>query len=183
MLKSLKSKIIAGIVGICLAAAASAQMIYGNSFPYWDVRGPLTTQTLVTSGNTTIGGTLSVTGASTLVTPAIGAATGTSLVLTGTLRVAAPRTITGATDSPGATDTYLIANRAGTVTLTLPTVSANGGRRMCVKTIQAQTVVSAASDVVPIDTATAGTAILAGTAGKWACFVSNATAWVIMEAN
>lgn len=54
--------IIAGAALGLLALSAGAQYIYGNSFPNWDVRGPLTTQTLTTSGNATIGGTLTVTG-------------------------------------------------------------------------------------------------------------------------
>ena len=97
---------------------------------------------------------------------------------------AAPRTITAATDSPTNQDTYLIANRAGTVTLTLPSAAGdNVGKRFVVKTIQAQTVGSANSDVVPAATGTAGTAILAGTAGKFAELVSDGTNWVIFANN
>jgi hypothetical protein len=52
-----------------------------------------------------------------------------------------------------------------------------------IKTIAAFTVVSASSNVVPINTASAGTAILAATAGKWATLVSNGTNWVVMQSN
>lgn len=98
--------------------------------------------------------------------------------------VNAPRTITAAADSPTNQDTYLIANRAGTVTLTLPSPAGdNVGKRFVVKTIQAQTVVSAASDVCPAGSATPGTAILAGTAGKCAELVSDGTNWVIFDNN
>ena len=48
------------------------------------------------------------------------------------------------------------------------------------KTIAAQTVVSAATNVKPINSNTAGTGILAGTAGAWALLVSDGTNWVIM---
>lgn len=95
----------------------------------------------------------------------------------------APVSITAATYTVAATDIYLIANRAGTVTLTLPSASSNSGRNITVKTVQAQTVISASSNVVPIGSTTAGTAILAATAGKFATLVSDGTNWVIMQAN
>jgi hypothetical protein len=95
----------------------------------------------------------------------------------------APVTITAATYSVAATDIYLIANRAGTVTLTLPAASSSTGRIITVKNVQAQTVVSNASNVVPIGSTTAGTAILANTAGKFATLVSDGTNWIIMQAN
>lgn len=56
-------------------------------------------------------------------------------------------------------------------------------REVMIKTIAAQTVVSNASNVVPIDGSAAATAILAATAGKWATLVSDGTNWVIMAAN
>lgn len=93
----------------------------------------------------------------------------------------APVTITGATYTVAATDSWLIANRAGTVTLTLPTASSFTGRILTVKTITANTVVSASSNVVPLAGGAAGTAILAATAGKWAKLVSDGTNWIIME--
>lgn len=96
---------------------------------------------------------------------------------------ATPATETGASRTLSATDNEVIANRAGTVTLTLPLASLYPGRVINVKTIQAQTVVSAASDVVPLIGGSAGTAILAGTAGKWARLVSDATNWIIMAGN
>lgn len=229
-------KILTGLIlGITLAVSFSAtsQLMYGNSFPFWDVRGPLTTQTLAVSGNSVLTGNLTVTGthtqtgvqtftaapvvsaltaslpvcttsgkalssctqtgtgtvlvaatSPTLVTPVIGVATGTSLVVSGYYGTAAPRIITS-DGAVAATDSYVIANKAGTLTLTLPdpTTAANTGRRLCVKTSQAQTVVSATSNVVPLITGSAAAAILAATAGKWACMVSDATNWVIMEAN
>ena len=95
----------------------------------------------------------------------------------------APNTQTGATYTVVDGDNWIIANRAGTVTLTLPTASSYTGRQITVKTIQAQTVVSAASDVIPQAGGAAGTAILAGVAGNWATLVSNGTAWEIMASN
>lgn len=88
-----------------------------------------------------------------------------------------------ATYTVAAIDQAIIANRAGTITLTLPSASAYKGRWLTVRTIQAQTVVSNASNVVPLAGGGAGTAILSATAGKWARLLSDGTNWQIMEAN
>ena len=79
-----------------------------------------------------------------------------------------------------ATESHIVCNGAGSITVTLPTAASNVGRVIFIKTIAAQTVVSASSNVQPIGTATAGTAILAGTAGAWAMLVCNGTNWIIM---
>jgi len=95
-----------------------------------------------------------------------------STVLTKT----ADYTITG-------TDTWIINNKTGsTFTLTFPAASAWPGRYITVKNMQAQTVVSATSNIVPIDSTTAGTAILLNKIGNWATLVSDGTNWVIMQA-
>lgn len=94
-----------------------------------------------------------------------------------------PNTQTGATYTVLAEDTDIIANRAGTVTLTLETASGVPGKPLTVRTIQAQTVVSASANVVPLVGGAAGTAILAATAGKWATLVSDGANWQIMEGN
>ena len=82
-----------------------------------------------------------------------------------------------------ATDSSLIFNGAASITLTLQAASDYPGRILYVKTIAAYTVVSASSNVAPLDSATAGTAILAAIAGKWAMLQSDSTNWVIMAAN
>lgn len=94
-----------------------------------------------------------------------------------------PVTETGATRTVAITDSEIIANRAGTITLTLPDATKFNGRKIRVRTIQAQTVVSASSNVVPLVGGAAGTAILAATAGKWADLKSEGTAWQIMAGN
>ena len=95
-----------------------------------------------------------------------------STVLTKT----ADYTITG-------TDTWIINNKTGsTFTLTFPAASAWPGRYITVKNMQAQSVVSATSNIVPIDSTTAGTAILVNAIGNWATLVSDGTNWVIMQA-
>ena len=79
-------------------------------------------------------------------------------------------------------ETWIINNKSGsTCTATLPAASAWSGRQLTFKNIQAQTLVSASSNVVPIDSATAGTAILLAVAGNWATMVSDGTNWIIMQ--
>lgn len=91
-----------------------------------------------------------------------------------------PVTITGNYTVP-ATTTTIINNKAGSsCVLTLPAAATYKGRRLRVKTIQAQTVTSVASDVVPRAGGSAGTAILSGTAGQWAELISDGTNWIIM---
>jgi hypothetical protein len=81
------------------------------------------------------------------------------------------------------TETILIINYAGTCTITFPAAVSYSSRKITVKTITANTVVSVSSNVVPNIGGVAGTAILAATAGKWAELISNGTNWVIMTAN
>ena len=95
----------------------------------------------------------------------------------------APVTVAAGTYTVGITDNWIIANNAGTVTLTLPAAASFSGRILTIKNVQAQLVVSASSNVVPIGSTTAGTAILAATAGKFATVVSDGTNWVVMQAN
>jgi len=92
-------------------------------------------------------------------------------------------TQTAATYTVLNSDFHMIANRAGTITYTLPTASQFTGRELVIRTITANTVVSNASDVVPLVGGAAGTAILAATAGKWALLCSDGTNWQIMEGN
>lgn len=95
----------------------------------------------------------------------------------------APVTVATSSYTVSATDSYVVGNNAGTITVTMPTASSFTGRQITFKTIQAQTIVSAASNIVPLVSATPGTAILAGTAGKWAKLVSDGSNWIIMEGN
>jgi trimeric autotransporter adhesin len=79
-----------------------------------------------------------------------------------------------------ATENWLIMNGTATITITLPTASSWTGRELMIKNIAAYTVVSASSNVKPIDTDTAATAILPATAGSWCTLVSDGTNWVTM---
>ena len=95
-----------------------------------------------------------------------------STVLTKT----ADYTITG-------TDTWIINNKTGSaLTLTFPAASSWTGRYITVKNMQAQAVNSASSNIVPLDSTSAGTAILLAVVGNWATMVSDGTNWVIMQA-
>jgi len=77
---------------------------------------------------------------------------------------------------------WLINNKSGsTCTVTLPSASVYSGRYLTFKNLQAQTLVSASSNVVLIDSTTAGTAILLAVVGNWATMVSDGTNWVIMQ--
>ena len=90
-------------------------------------------------------------------------------------------TETAATHTLAETTETLTANRAGTITVTLGV--ARKGRRVRVKTITANTVVSASSNVIPLAGGAAGTAILAATAGKWAILEGNGSNWEIIASN
>ncbi len=107
----------------------------------------------------------------------IGAMTGS-----GVNELLAPITKT-ASFTLGNGEDMVICNGAASITVTLPTASSYAGRRIRLKTRAAFTVVSASSNVKPLDTDTAGTAILAATAGKWAELVSDGTNWVVMAGN
>jgi hypothetical protein len=77
---------------------------------------------------------------------------------------------------------WYINNKSGsTCTVTLPTASSWTGRTLTFKNMQAQTLVSASSNVVPIDSTSAGTAILLAVVGNWATMVSDGTNWIIMQ--
>jgi hypothetical protein len=103
-----------------------------------------------------------------------------TLQIGGTLGRNAPTTVTGNyTVADGVT--WLIVNNGASTTITLPAASSWTGRELTIKTIQAQTVISGSSNVVPIDSPTAGTAILPATDGAWALLVSDGTNWVIMQ--
>lgn len=98
----------------------------------------------------------------------------------GALESTAPVTKT-ADFTVGDAETFLINNKSGSAcSVTLPAAASWTGRILVFKTIQAQAINSASSNVVPANSATAGTAIVSGTAGNWALLVSNGTNWVIM---
>lgn len=91
-----------------------------------------------------------------------------------------PNTQTGATYTMLPTDASIIANQAGTLTLTLQDASNYPGFILYIKTITASAVVSDASNVVAITGGAAGTAILPATSGAWAMLQSDGVDWITM---
>lgn len=91
--------------------------------------------------------------------------------------------VTASTSTVGVAAQSIIANFAGTVTLTLPPAAIFKNRRIAVRTITANAVVSASSNVAPIAGGAAGTAILSAAAGKWASLRSDGTNWQIESSN
>ena len=92
-----------------------------------------------------------------------------------------PVTVTA--DFTVGTSNWYINNKSGsTCTVTLPAASTFPGRYLTFQNYQAQTLVSASSNVVPQAGGAAGTAILLAVAGNWATMVSDGTNWVIMQA-
>lgn len=95
--------------------------------------------------------------------------------------VSAPVTKT-ADFTVAATDLWLINNKSGsTCTATLPTASSYSGRVLHFQNYQAQTVVSASSNVVPIVGGSAGTSILLASAGDQCTLVSDGTNWLMTQ--
>ena len=79
-------------------------------------------------------------------------------------------------------ETWLINNKSGSsCTVTLPTASANTGRVLHFQNYQAQTLVSASSNVVPLAGGAATTAILEAVAGANATLVSDGTSWIMTQ--
>ena len=113
----------------------------------------------------------------------IGTATPTAkLQVNGSFALTAPVTVT--TDyTVAATAYYIISNRVGTNTLTLPAVATNAGRILRVQTRTTSLVESATSNVTQKAGGAATKAILpASTIGAWAELVCDGSTWVIVAA-
>jgi hypothetical protein len=98
--------------------------------------------------------------------------------VTGSIGLGFPITKT-ADFTVGASENWLITNKGSSCVVTLPSAATN--RTIWIKNIAAFTVVSASSNVKPIGTDTAGTAILPATAGTWCTLVSDGTDWIVMQ--
>ena len=102
-----------------------------------------------------------------------------SSVIAGTTTAPATKT---ADFSVATGETWLINNKSGSsCTVTLPTASSNTGRVLNFQNYQAQTLVSASSNVVPLAGGSAGTAILEAVAGANATLVSDGTSWIMTK--
>lgn len=121
MLKRTKIGLIIGLVAALAAAPVVSQMIYGNSFPNWTVRGPLIAETLAVSGDTALAGNLTVTGTQTVTgvqtftaAPVLSALTASLPVVTNGSKALASATVTG-------TGTTIVMSASPTLTGTLTT--------------------------------------------------------------
>ena len=93
----------------------------------------------------------------------------------------APVTYT-ANFSVAATDVWIINNKSGSsCTATLPAAASYTGRILRFQNYQAQTLISASSNVVPLVGGAAGTAILAGVAGETCTLVSDGSNWLMTQ--
>lgn len=99
------------------------------------------------------------------------------------LTTKAPSVVTASTYTVTAQDSSLIFNTSATHTLTLPSAVAWPGRILVLKNIAAYAINSATSNVAPVTSVTAGTAIIAATAGKVVKLQSDGTIWQVMLAN
>ncbi len=103
-----------------------------------------------------------------------------SALYANTIFTKVPTTLTGTSGTVGASDSSIIFNASGTFTATLPAASTNAGRWLQVKSIVAQTINSASSNIVPRAGGAAGTTLLASGAGNWASLQSDGTSWIVM---
>ena len=84
--------------------------------------------------------------------------------------------------SVSSADLWIINNKSGSsCTATLPAPAGAIGRVLYFLNYQAQTLVSASSNVVPLVGGAAGTAILAAVAGDTATLVSDGTNWIMTQ--
>lgn len=93
-----------------------------------------------------------------------------------------PITVNAATYTAAIT-AHSIIFKTTACTLTLPAAETYPGLTFTLKNITATAVTSATANVVPLGSATAGTAILAATAGKFVMLQSDGTNWITMMAN
>ena len=113
----------------------------------------------------------------------IGTATNLStLTVNGSFASKSPSTVNAATYTVAATDGSLRFTTTN-CTVTLPAAASFPGRILYLNTITANSVISASSNVIPLGSNTAGTAILAATAAKFAMLQSDGTNWITMMSN
>ena len=130
------------------------------------------------TGNTLNKATLTA-GAGISITNGSGSIT---VAASGALTSSAPVTVTS-DYTVAATTSWVINNKTGSsLTVTMPTASSYSGRQITIQNYQAQSVVSASSNIVPQGGGAAGTAILTNVVGNWATLVSDGSNWVIMQA-
>jgi hypothetical protein len=84
--------------------------------------------------------------------------------------------------SVSSNEIWLINNKSGsTCTVTLPSASVNTGRVLHFQNYQAQALVSASANVIPLAGGAATAAILEAVAGANSTLVSNGTSWIMTQ--
>ena len=105
-----------------------------------------------------------------------------NLDVNGSIAFRAPSLTNAATYTVATTDVSLRFTTTA-CTVTLPAAASFTGRVLYLNNVTAIAVTSASSNVIPLGSNTAGTAILAATAGKFAMIQSDGTNWITMTAN
>ena len=106
----------------------------------------------------------------------------TAPIFTTPIATSVPTLVTGTTYTVLNTDSHIIFNTTAACTVTMLSAATYTGRKILVKQIAAFAVNSSGSNIDPLTSTTAGTAILTG-AGKFAELISNGLVWVIMASN
>jgi hypothetical protein len=86
-------------------------------------------------------------------------------------------TVTTSSYTVVAEDSNLNVYYSGTVTITMPDASKYKNRKITIKTVTANSVVSSSSNIVGMTGGNPTTSILPATAGKWITLISNGTNW------
>ena len=129
-------------------------------------------------------GNLTMTGTLTGVYENLTGAFSTTSSITGkTLSLNVPGYVVATTYTVGVTDSALIFNPTGAMTVTLPSAATYPGRELTIKNTSAYAVTSASSNVVPITGVTPASAMIAAGPGKWVMMRSDGTNWQVMMSN
>lgn len=94
-----------------------------------------------------------------------------------------PITLSGTTYTVATTDHTLRFGTQASTSLTMPSAASFPGRELRISNYSANAVVSGSSNIIPLGSNTAGTAILTATTGKWVTLQSDGTNWIVTAGN